>query len=385
MRIRHVPGAATALLAAVALAHAAHSQDGAVPAPRPLPAFRAAPAALAPEQHEARTQLVRDGERALERGDTERAIEAFERAGLMQHRADAELGLVRAMLQAGEYRRALAFAAHTAGAHPDTPSGAALYAYLLHLGGQSQAARRVLGEARARAGDEPTLIATSALLDAPDGVARDPLLAPPARFAPYAIGSASPPASARVVGSGVLLDGGHRALVPARLVAGAQGLWVRDGRGVTSAARRGRTIADGVLVEMTLDAPLRSAALDVAARDAFPGSPAFAVEYARDDGGAARWPSLRVGFVGTPAEVPGRYDLDPALGSGAGGGPVFDMAGRLAGITVRSATGTSQMLAVSALAGTLGELRGASAVARVPADAIYERALALAVQLIVAE
>ncbi|MCX8507747.1 MAG: HutD family protein, partial [Rhodobacteraceae bacterium] len=46
---------------------------------------------------------------------------------LIRHEAVAEWGLVRSWMQAGEYRRALAFSAHAAGAHVDVIEGAGLH------------------------------------------------------------------------------------------------------------------------------------------------------------------------------------------------------------------------------------------------------------------
>ncbi len=89
------------------------------------------------------------GEEALARGDVQHALAAFDRAESMRHAADTEMSLVRAHMQAGEYRRALAFAAHMAGAHRDVSASAVLYARLLTIGGQGVAARRVARAGRA--------------------------------------------------------------------------------------------------------------------------------------------------------------------------------------------------------------------------------------------
>ena len=60
----------------------------------------------------------------------------------MLHAPDTEAAQVRAHMQAGDYRRALAFGAHAASAHRrDWPAGTALYAWLLQAGGQAAAAR----------------------------------------------------------------------------------------------------------------------------------------------------------------------------------------------------------------------------------------------------
>jgi hypothetical protein len=86
------------------------------------------PPALSIEQKIQRDALLKIGEKALAGLDIERAYQYFERASLMQHAADAEMGLVRTAMQQGAYRRALAFAAHVAGAHLDSPKPAPLRA-----------------------------------------------------------------------------------------------------------------------------------------------------------------------------------------------------------------------------------------------------------------
>ena len=72
--------------------------------------------------------LLAEGEMHLAVGDVEEAQAAFDRAASLRHGADIEVSLVRTYMQAGEYRRALAFGAHAAGAHTDFPAATALYA-----------------------------------------------------------------------------------------------------------------------------------------------------------------------------------------------------------------------------------------------------------------
>ena len=82
---------------------------------------------------------------------------------MMLHAADAELGLIRAAMQDGQYRRALAFCAHTAGEHTDDADGGALYAWLLRIGGQERARRaQVLADTRAHAPDDAVAAAVEA-------------------------------------------------------------------------------------------------------------------------------------------------------------------------------------------------------------------------------
>lgn len=282
-----------------------------------------------------RDELLAAGESALAQGDAPQAALFFQRAGYVKHAADAEIGLVRAYMQAGEYRRALAFAAHTAGAHPD-PAGKAFYAQLLELGGREEIAARVLKE-------------------------------PPARFAPSSPESAALPEGARVLATGVLIDGGRAALAPLPL---AEAVWVRNGLGGVSAARVARRIEESRIALLELERPLEGA-VPAAPRDAFPGSPAYALEYPASADAVPMWPVLRAGFLG-------RRDLGIALPPGPRGGPVLDSAGRLVGLALGE-----RLLPVSRLKALFGELPSDSRPAPPAAlEEIYERALAATLQVI---
>lgn len=322
-----------------------------------------------------RERLLAEGEAALARGAAAQAGELFERAGFVKHAAEAELGLIRSYLQAGEYRRALVFAAHTAGAHPDAPEGAALYAYLLHLGGQGRVAGLVLARAREKRPADARLSAAGDLLAdkalSPPGA----LLEPPARFAPYSPQSDALPAAARVTASGVLIAGGRQALVPRGALRNAGALWVRDALGRVSAARVSRRLGALGLALVELDTPLVPAAQSFARGDPFPGAPAYVAAFAAGDALPA-WPRLRIGFLG-------RRDLGLALeGDGAA---VLDGAGRLAGVALKDAEGRDVLARPSAIEQELGEgsfSGGASPPAKLGLDEIYERALSSVVQVI---
>lgn len=114
-------------------------------------------AAVPAERLKERADLLMAGEAALARMDAIAAIDFLDRAALILHAADTEIALVRAYMQTGQYRRALAFGAHTAGAHLDVIGGSALYAWLLHAGGQIAVAQRLLVEAEARMPRQPML------------------------------------------------------------------------------------------------------------------------------------------------------------------------------------------------------------------------------------
>ena len=105
---------------------------------------------VSPELLQERAELIKTGEAALVALQPDVALTAFERAASILHAADTEMALVRTYMQHGQYRRALAAGAHTAGAHLDAVGGAALYAWLLHAGAQTGVAQRLLGEAQSR-------------------------------------------------------------------------------------------------------------------------------------------------------------------------------------------------------------------------------------------
>lgn len=116
----------------------------------------AATTAEPPTQREQRSSersaLLAQGESALARGDVGNALAAFERAALMLHAADTEMALVRTYMQAGEYRRAVSFSAHTAGAHRQAVAGRgalclAALARRAGRGGAAAARQHVRGDA----------------------------------------------------------------------------------------------------------------------------------------------------------------------------------------------------------------------------------------------
>ena len=302
----------------------------------------------------------------------------------MMHAPESEMGLVRAYMQSGAYRHALSFGAHTAGAHRDVPAGAVLYAWLLHIGGQTAFAQRVLDRAEARMPGDALVVQARSQLRSPAPAAEGALLNAPWRVAPFDA-AAVLPAAARVVCSGVLIDGGRRALAP---WVDAPVLWLRNGLGRRSAAKIERRVESLGLVLLRLDDPIKGASGPVPApRDPFPGSPGFALDYTTTTASATpAWPALHAGFIGTPDGNDGLRKLGIEMRAGAQGGPVFDAGGRLAGIALRGAGGQDRLLPVSLLKREFGELFDAvtdqSPTQRAPADAIYESAMPITLQVI---
>lgn len=358
--------AAAALLLAAAAAAAAHEAHDAPPA-------RAAE----------RAALLEDGERALQRGDAEAARQAFERAGQIAHSADAEIGLVRADMQAGRYGEAVAFVAHTAGAHRQEPAGALLHAWLLALGGQADAARRRLDALTAdQPSARPRAQALRALIDDDRRRPGAAWLQPPLRLAPYPSGTRPAPGS-RVRGAATLLGDGRVAWAPAAALkaCGASPAWLRNGLGQTTAARPSRgAAAPRGLVALATATPLPAGA-ETAARAPFPGSPGYLVAHVAAPDAAAAWPRLGAGFFLAPADRP---DADIHLGvpapAGAVGSPVFDANGALAGVL--GASGPGGRITVVPLPPGPAPAPGRAAPPRATAEAVYDAGLRHALQLI---
>jgi hypothetical protein len=335
---------------------------------------------------EKRIEMLAAGERALAEGDTEAASTLFERAGFIKHAADAELGLIRTYMQQGEYRRALAFAAHTAGAHPDVAAGNGLYAWLLHLGAQQQIARLLLERARVRLPGDPLLADTEALLKSPEPRPGKSLLQVPARFAPFSPASTVLPPAARVMASGLLVRDGKAVLTAFEPLEAREAPWVRDGIGRVAAARTVRR-HDGLgIAELLLLEPLVSPGLELPPRDGFAGSPVYLIEFVAGPASLPAWPFLRIGFLGQPSDQAGLYGLGIEVPAGPRGGPVFNAAGHLAGLSLADAAGRDRLVAASRLRQILGDAVPTAAAhsrpANIPADELYERALRLVVQVI---
>jgi hypothetical protein len=356
-------------------------------------------AALPSARLRERTGLLKSGEAALARGDVTGALDAFERAALILHAADTEIALVRSYMQAGDYRRALGFGAHTAGAHLDVTGGSLLYAWLLHVGGQPAVAQRLLADGGAQLPGNPALQAVRQQLRSGAPVATGPLLELPTRLAPYG-DMKGLPSTARMVGSAVLLPGGATALVPLSLLPRSGRLWLRNGLGQLVKATSSRRLAAAGVALMRLERPLPAVKdLAMAASDAFPGSAGFAVEYVVSLPNAEpAWPILRTGFLGSFKGDSDDRLLGIDMPAGPRGGPVFDGAGRLIGLALPEGAGKSgdRLVPVSQLKKSFGSVLGvgqppaqkpatpASSMARGPVDKIYEDSLKTSLQVITA-
>jgi len=337
-----------------------------------------------------RVALLQRAQAELERGDATQALDDFERAAMMLHAGDAELGLIRAAMQDGQYRRALAFCAHTAGEHTDDAEGGALYAWLLRIGGQDALARQVLADARTHAPGDALAGAVETAFAVTPPIAAGLLLQPPHRMAPWpvAFDGASPPASARFVSNGVLVDAGASALVPLRAlerVTPAR-LWVRNGLGQTVAAELDRDDAGSAglgLVRLKLHAALPlGASREAEGRPPFAGSPGYSMQFGETS--APAWPMMTQGFLGRPVGDTGARKVGFASTSGAA---VFDAHGVLVGITLAGANDAATWTPLPAVVPAQQAASGASPARSLPGleapDEIYEVGLRRALQVLV--
>jgi len=356
-----------------------------------------------PAMMDARAKLLARAEGELARGETSTATDTFERAAMMLHAPDTEMGLVRAYMQAGQYRRALAFCAHVAGAHLESGPAGGLYAWLLRAGGQNDFADRVLGETLGRLPQDAVALEVRRAFASPAPVATGSLLRTPQRMAPQPLlAGEQPPVGekARVVSGGVLIGNGTMALVPSAVLGpdATKAIWVRDGLGRTTRAYADaakQPLALYAVTVLRLDPPLPAEGLPpLAPREPFAGSAGFAFEYAAQEDATPAWPWLSQGFFGTLQSGDAPRKLGIGVAGTTHGGPVLDAGGRLAGM-VLPGRDEPVMLSASRWADALpGSSQGtetaashAGAGARlggaIPSDEAYESGLRSALQLIV--
>jgi len=327
----------------------------------------------APASEMERQARLDEARAALSRGEADAAVVPLDTAAAMSHAADTELLQLQSLLQRGRVRQALAFAAHTAAAHRDTPEARALHFWLLALSGQSAHAAAQL--------------AASPLVDSAVTAALPALDQP----APLGAGLPGPwphgtdlPAASRPIATGLLLDGGALALVPAGAVRGVGTLWLRNGLG--RASRASPAVTDSALAAAGLALLQVEPALAVATplqrapRPAFAGSPALRVATLRIDSAAPAWPLLQAGFLGR-MDSAGRQGLGWSSGATVGGGPVFDGAGRLVGLALAGADGQERLLPAALLAPLAALPVATEARPRTP-DEVFEAALPWVAQVL---
>ena len=343
-----------------------------------------------PKTEAERQALLLDARAALAVGDSASALNLLDAAAAISHSADTELLTLQAQMQAGDYRGALMFASHTAGAHLHEPDALALYVWMLALGEQRVEARRLLDAGLKRLPDNALLQAMQQQLARTEAGATPELAPQSARVRPGPVGvGATVPTEAQVAGSGLLLGGGRLALVGlASGQANAQ-LWVRNGLGQASKARLVQSVQSLGLALLSLEAPLSLAqsTLHRAPRNAFAGSAATAFTLLAAPTPQPAWPAMYRGFLGRVSASSQYQDLGLDLPVVPNGGPVFDQAGRWIGISLASADGAPKLAPLSALQAALGSYFDTIPVqpqgSPLALDQQYEQALPLTVQVLV--
>ncbi len=343
-----------------------------------------------PAQEAQRRALLRTAQASLAAGDSAAAIIKLDAAAAISHSADTELLMLQAQMQAGDYRGALMFASHTAGAHIHEPEALALYAWMLALGEQRAEAARLLAAGLKRLPTEATLLALHGQLPRAEPGAAPELDPVAAAIRPGPLGfGAVVPAHAQAAGSGLLLDAGRLALVPLAASQSAEQMWVRNGLGQASGARLLQIFEGLGLALLSLDQPLSlaQATLQRAPRDAFAGSPATAFAYLATTTPQPAWPAMQRGFLGRVGTASNQQALGIELPLAPRGGPVFDQAGRWLGIAVTGPDGEPKLARLSDLQTALGPWFEAVPVQPqalpLALDQQYEQALPLTVQLLV--
>lgn len=325
---------------------------------------------LPPAQEAARQRQLDAARGALARGEPDAALIPLETAAGMSHAADTEMLQMQMQLQRGNFRQALAFAAHAAAAHRDEPATRQLHLWLLTVSGQGDYVRRRL---------EPSDEALTRWLDGLQVAAPLPGDLP----APWPHGI-EVPATSRPVATGLLLEGGHLALVPLQAMQGAGALWLRNGLGRASRALPAVAdpgLAAAGLALLTVEPPMPvTASLSRAPRPPFAGSPAMRLGSLRADSAAPGWPLLQLGFLGRTGRDD-RQDLGWPAGATLSGGPVFDTAGRLVGLALPGREGMERLLPANVLAPLQALPVSTDARPRTP-DEVYEASLPYVAQLL---
>jgi hypothetical protein len=344
--------------------------------------------AVSPSEAE-RQALLQAARTALAAGDSDSAQRRLDAAAAISHAADTELLVLQAQMQAGDYRSALMFASHTAGVHIHEPEALALYAWMLALGEQRSEAKRMLETGLKRLPNEPALLAMQRQLPRAEPAAAAETDPPAAAIRPGPLAFGAPvSAQAQALGSGLLLDGGHHAVVPLAQHHAAAQLWLRNGLGHTSSARLVQTFDSLGLALLSLDTPMATAqsTLTRAPHDAFAGSPATAFAYLATPSAQAAWPAMHRGFLGRVSTASNQQALGVELPGAPRGGPVFDQAGRWIGLVLPNQEGEAKLLMLSALQAQLGTWFADVPVLQqglpLALDQQYEQALPLTLQLL---
>jgi hypothetical protein len=312
---------------------------------------------------------LKSAEHALSKLDGIAALNLFEKAALIVHASEVEVGIVRAHMQAGNFQRALAFCAHASGAHLDEPAPSLLYAHLLKVSGQTTYAEKLMNDFHVRFGKDVSTFAS-------------------VKLTPYS-DSAGLPVNAKMIASGLSLPGDKHVAFPSTAIAnGVKKFWVRSSSGFLSEATLQST-SDKLQSNQPTLAILqlkrsvtvkRTQPLAIATKPAFPGSVAFSVTFKRSL--ALNWPSLSSGFIGGPVEGrSNRRQVDISEQSQSIGATVFDQTGAAIGLMVLVKS-TLQLIPLSELGLDFTNAEQSTARPKLATDQVYQVALNNLVQVI---
>ena len=322
---------------------------------------------------------------ALSKGDAARAAGLYEALAQQGESLEAEVGLIRASLQAGEFRKAVAYANLTAGEHPESGEAPALLAFLNDRAGRTEQAVAALKKLQSTRPDDWVPIAAHAdiLIDrlAPaearaviegwnarhPGAARPeltrllmrarvaegtesgaaPKTTPVNRAATeYAEGWAVPSfqtlplAGRRIVGAGngVVVDGGKSVLTYAGVLGpSAHELLIRNGLGQLRRARVERLDRSKELIQVRLTEPFPATSSIPQDQVSSPEGVrfCFALGFSVPRSADPAYPAIAPGLVfRADTGVGGLMQITSALGSGHDGAPVFDARGKLIGLAL---------------------------------------------------
>jgi hypothetical protein len=332
--------------------------------------------------------------RALERGDSAGALAMYEQLANQTVSGQVELGLIRAAIQAGEFRKAVAFADHLTVDHRDVVEGLALGAFLQDRIGRTEVALKQLDGLQAREPNHfsPVAARVEILIDRAlpaeaqkrlqawskkhPGAAKDAdflrlqarvdqVAGRPVRTLDLAAASSgtwpAPPfrpmtaAGARPLpaGNGVVVDEGTRILTLGSIAARGSGRFlIRNARGEVRIARRNAP-AGGETAYLELEQAYPKGWSLTRERVATAEGVRFCFVFGFSaPGGPPAYPGFATGILLRPdTGVLRTMQITSALTPGHAGSPLFDPYGRLIGL----ALGASSRLADgSTLATQLG-------------------------------
>ena len=278
--------------------------------------------------------------RALASGDAATALSMYDSLTQQGESLEAEIGVVRASLQAGEFRRAMSTSTVTAAEHTDSPEAVALLAYLHDRAGYTEQSLKTLKQLRADRPDDPIAAAALATVLLDRGGKVSPADEAASRKWPRPSFEAIPIGTHRVLagGNGVIVDRGRHVLTySAVLPNAATAIYVRNGLGKVRRAMRVPGTQQGELVRLKLSEPYPAnwALPDDQVVPAEGARFCFAFGYSASASTEGSYPAISPGIVfRADAGVGGLMQVTSAQGAGNIGSPVFDPRGRLMGLSV---------------------------------------------------